>query len=128
VWAENQGDGTFALHDLPARAQIAPLYALLADDIDGDGQQDLVAGGNFHGVRAEQGRYDASYGHWLRGTEDGLTAVPPIESNLYLEGEVRALHLLRGAEGARFLVAARNDDRLQVIRVPATEAAPLAGR
>jgi len=128
VWAENQGDGTFALHELPARAQIAPLYALLADDIDGDGQQDLVAGGNFHGVRAEQGRYDASYGHWLRGTEDGLTAVPPTESNLYLEGEVRALHLLRGAEGARFLVAARNDDRLQVIRVPATEAAPLAGR
>jgi hypothetical protein len=47
VWAENQGDGTFALHDLPARAQIAPLYGILADDVDADGQQDLVVGGNF---------------------------------------------------------------------------------
>jgi len=117
VWAENQGDGTFALHNLPARAQMAPLYGLLADDIDGDGHRDLVAGGNYHDVRPEQGRYDASYGHWLRGTGDSLTAVPPAESNLYLNGEVRALRMLRGADGTRFLIAARNNDQLQILRV-----------
>ena len=124
VWAENRGDGTFALHELPARAQVAPLYGLLADDIDGDGLQDLVAGGNFHGVRAEQGRYDASYGHWLRGTGEGFTAVPPAESGLYLKGEARALRLLHGSDGAWLLIAARNDDRLQVLRVR-TKAGPL---
>jgi hypothetical protein len=119
VWAENRGDGTFTLHELPARAQMTPLYSFLTDDVDGDGRQDLVVGGNVHGVRAEQGRYDASYGHWLRGTGDSLVAVPPAESNLYLNGEVRALRMLRAADGARLLIAARNDDRLQVLRIRA---------
>jgi hypothetical protein len=68
-------------------------------------------------VRAEQGRYDASYGHWLRGVGDSLVAVPPAKSNLYLRGVVRALRMLRVADGTRLLVAARNDDRLQIIRV-----------
>jgi hypothetical protein len=98
---------------------MTPLYSFLTDDVDGDGRQDLVVGGNVHGVRAEQGRYDASYGHWLRGTGDSLVAVPPAESNLYLNGEVRALRMLRAADGARLLIAARNDDRLQVLRIRA---------
>ena len=122
--ALNDGDGTFTVRPLPPRAQLAPIYGIAAEDVDGDGAPDLLLGGNLHGVKPVQGRYDASYGHFLRAAGDGsFTAVPPVESNLYLQGEVRVLRLLRGARGQRYLLAARNDDRLQVIRVRTGDAA-----
>jgi hypothetical protein len=54
--------------------------------------------------------------------------VPPRISNLYLNGEIRALRWLRGADGARYLLAARNDDRIQVLRVRSNEAQLTARR
>ena len=75
-------------------------------------------GGNFYGVRPRQGRYDASYGAVLQDNGGGRwRAVPPPESGLYLEGEVRALRLLHGAEGARWVLVARNDARPQAVRL-----------
>jgi hypothetical protein len=104
------------------------MFDILADDLDGDGQRDLLMGGNFYGVKPTQGRYDASYGHLLRGDGRGaFAAVPPRISNLYLNGEIRALRWLRGADGVRYLLAARNDDRIQVLRVR-SNAAQLTAR
>ncbi len=117
VYAENNGDGTFTLRPLPLRAQWAPVYALLADDFDGDGHKDLLLAGNFDGVTPRRGRYDASYGWLLRGDGQGAFAVTePAESNLWIEGQARALRWLEHADGARLIVAARNDAPLQVIR------------
>ncbi len=69
--AINRGDGTFELHALPIEAQFAPIYASLAGDFDGDGKTDLVVAGNFYGVTPLEGRYDASYGLFLRGDGRG---------------------------------------------------------
>ena len=118
VYVESQGDGTFAVQPLPSRAQFAPTYSVLARDLDGDGAREVMMGGNFYGVRPRQGRYDASYGAVLQDNGGGRwRAVPPPESGLYLEGEVRALRLLHGAEGARWVLVARNDARPQAVRL-----------
>ena len=117
--ALDRGNGTFELRPLPIEAQFAPIRAVLADDFDGDGHTDLLVAGNFYGVPPVLGQYDASYGLLLRG--DGAGGLEPVDleaSNLVLVGQVRHLGLLRGAAGARLIVAARNDDRLQVIRAP----------
>ena len=37
----NNGDGSFTLIPLPVEAQLAPVYGILASDIDGDGHTDL---------------------------------------------------------------------------------------
>src|SRR5206468_9632349 len=71
VVALNHGDGTFELRPLPIEAQFAPVYASLAGDFDGDGKTDLIVAGNFSGVTPVQGRYDASYGLFLRGDGHG---------------------------------------------------------
>ncbi len=114
--AINQGDGRFELRELPMAAQLAPMYGLLIEDVDGDGAQDLLMGGNFHRAKPEVGRYDASYGLWLRGDGQGnFATVPARASGLRFEGEARDLRSLPTRNG-RLLLVARNDDRLQVYR------------
>jgi hypothetical protein len=121
AYVENQGDGTFSVTSLPSHAQFAPVYGMLVHDLTGSGSQDVLLGGNFHSVRPRQGRYDASYGTLLRGEGNGRwAAVPPPESNVYLQGEVRALRLLRGPGGTRHVIVARNDAQPQVIRFDTT--------
>ena len=115
--ALDEGDGTFVLQPLPAEAQFAPVYAALAADFDGDGHADLLLGGNFYGVTPVQGRYDASYGLLLSGDgKGGFVPVDLAKSGVMIEGQVRHLAFVRGPHGGRFVVAARNDDRLQILR------------
>jgi len=114
---ENEG-GTFRVRPLPRRAQLAPMYDAWVHDLTQDGHADLVMGGNFYGVTPAQGRYDASYGTVLRGDGTGnWRARPPVATNLYLDGQIRALRSLRMADGRLLLVAARNDAPLQLLRL-----------
>ena len=114
--AVNDGDGTFSLQPLPIEAQFAPIYAVLADDFDGDGDKDLLTAGNLHGVPPVRGRYDASYGLLLRGDGEGrFQSVDMEASGLVIEGQVRDMRLLRRANGDRLIVVARNDGGLQIL-------------
>ncbi|MEO7366891.1 MAG: VCBS repeat-containing protein, partial [Gemmatimonadaceae bacterium] len=69
--ALNNGKGAFVVRPLPVEAQFAPVYAILADDFDGDHKTDLLLAGNFYGVTPVRGRYDASYGVLLHGDGRG---------------------------------------------------------
>ena len=40
VWIENLGNGHFKMHQLPLEAQFAPVNAIVADDLDHDGNID----------------------------------------------------------------------------------------
>lgn len=129
--ALNDGKGGFTLAPLPAEAQFAPVYGAVAGDYTGDGVVDLLIGGNFSGVTPTFGRYDASYGLLLRGDgRGGFAAVPMEQSGVAIEGEVRHLRALRGANGDRLIVVARNDTTVQVIRAlgPARGRAVAAAR
>jgi len=123
--AMNNGNGTFTLAPLPVEAQFAPIYAVVADDFDGDGRTDLVAAGNFYGVTPLFGRYDASYGLFLRGDGKGhFKSVDMDASNLLIEGQVRDMKLLRRADGRRLIVVARNDDKLAILQTLLTDRTP----
>ena len=103
----NFGAGQFEVRYLPTAAQETPVRAILADDVDGDGDQDLLLGGNFYYVKPEMGRYDAGRGLLLRN--DGaanFTAVPYRESGINVAGEIRNLVKLAGN---RYLLARNND-------------------
>lgn len=115
--ALNNGNGTFTLQPLPTEAQFAPIYASLAGDFDGDGKTDLLVGGNLYGVQPMLGRYDASYGLMLRGDgKGGFTPVDMEQSNLVIDGQVRDMKFLRGPNGQRLIVVARNNDKVVILR------------
>jgi hypothetical protein len=88
----SQPDGTWKFTPLPRLAQIAPMTALQAGDLDGDGQADLLAVGNSFAATAETGRFDGGLGWLLRGDgHGGFVPVPVAESGLVVPGEARAL-------------------------------------
>ena len=78
----------------------------------------MIVAGNFYGVTPVRGRYDASYGLLLKGDGSGSFAPLDMErSGLDIEGQVRHMALLTRANGDRVIVVARNNDRLQVLRL-----------
>ena len=122
--ALDNGNGTFTLQALPMEAQLAPVRAAVASDLEGTGKPDLLLAGNFYGVTPLRGRYDASYGLLLRNRGGGHFAPVSLEADgLVLDGQVRRLAVLRRANGDRLLVAARNDTTLQVLRIGHTASA-----
>ncbi len=116
----NRGDGTFDGQPLPTAAQLAPVYAWLPLDVNGDGHLDLLGGGNFFKAKPEVGIYAASYGLWLLGDgKGGFQPVPPQDRHFKLSGEVRSLLPLKTPQGRSVLVG-RNNLPLQqfLIREP----------
>ena len=88
--ARNNGDGSFTLVPLPLEAQLAPVYGILAAELDGDGVLDLLLAGNFDGVKPEIGRLAGSFGLFLRGDgRVGFTPVETSESGFFVPGQSR---------------------------------------
>ena len=111
----NKGDGTFETVYLPFEAQWFPVKSIHIEDADGDGNPDLILGGNLFDVKPSMGgRQDAGYGLVLKGDGAGSFEVLSIsESGFYVEGEIRAIlpiHL--GNENSNIIVARNNDEIL----------------
>jgi len=118
--ARNNGDGSFTLIPLARDAQLAPVYAILAQDVDGDGKSDLLLAGNFDGVQPEIGRMSASYGLVLRGDGRGrFTPVPAAQSGFAVAGQARDVQRVRTRRGDLYVVT-RNNDRALVFRATPT--------
>jgi hypothetical protein len=123
----NDGDGSFTLVPLPLEAQAAPVYGILAAELDGDGSLDLLLAGNFDGFKPEIGRMRASYGLFLRGDGDGgFTAVRTSESGFLVPGQARDIQRVHTRQGDLYVVT-RNNDRPAVFRTTATGQASAPG-
>ncbi|PXX30510.1 VCBS repeat-containing protein [Arenibacter sp. ARW7G5Y1] len=109
----NQGQGNFEVKTLPYEVQTTPIYAFVVKDFDNDGYLDLVCGGNLYGVKPEFGRYDASFGSFLKGSPQGFKSVSPNESGLWVEGEIRDLELING----QHLIVAKNNAPLEILKI-----------
>ena len=70
ILLENTGNG-FQMKPLPALAQWAPIQSLLVDDIDRDGNLDVLAIGNAYDTESVAGQYDAMTGLVLKGNGKG---------------------------------------------------------
>ncbi len=112
----NAGDLTFSKIELPAQVQFSNTYAILADDLNGDGNLDLLLGGNFYESKPEMGRYDASYGSLLIGDgKGGFSFLPVIQSGLKIDKAVRSIKKVNTANGEKIVVA-NNNDYAQIFR------------
>jgi hypothetical protein len=112
----NDGGGRFTLVPLPEEAQLAPVYGVLATDVDRDGHTDLLLAGNFDGFKPEIGRMAASFGLLLRGDGAGrFTPSRAPQSGFFVPGQSRDIRRVRTASGDLYVVS-RNDDRPLLFR------------
>lgn len=112
----NNGKGNFTITPLPFRAQISPVFTILATDLNGDGRKDLFLGGNFYGVKPEVGRFDASYGvTLLNNGKRGFNYITPEQSGLFVRGEVRDSKEIDTKTG-KMVIVARNNAAIQAFK------------
>ncbi|MEQ8474164.1 MAG: VCBS repeat-containing protein [Marinoscillum sp.] len=107
----NNGDYSFSKQVLPTAAQVSPVFAISASDFDGDGDSDLILGGNLYAAKPEVGRYDASYGTYLQNDGKGNFKNLRGGSGFAVDGEVRDIKILD-----RLVVISRNSDSLVMFR------------
>jgi enediyne biosynthesis protein E4 len=116
-YIENLGNGRFRLVPLHNLAQITSQKAILCEDIDQDGQTDIVLAGNLHGSEVETIRNDAGIGLFLKGDGKGnFDPVPYQQSGLYMDGDVKNMQFISTSSG-KLIISARNSDALLFIRL-----------
>jgi hypothetical protein len=115
----NHGNRPFEFQALPLEAQLAPMYAILADDLLGNGQPELLMAGNFLRAKPEIGGYMASKGALFQWNKPQGTwkVVPSSLSGLLFSGEVRHVLKLR-SKNSVYLLAVRNNDKPLIFRMP----------
>jgi enediyne biosynthesis protein E4 len=117
VWIENLGNNQFKQHALPVEAQFAPVNTIIANDLDNDGNIDLLLAGNEYGTEFSTGRYDACYGLFLKGNGKGtFTVQNPALSGFIVEGDVRSMKLLH-CNDQKNIVVGFNNDALKCFRI-----------
>ena len=94
-WFENKGN-YFEKRELPMEAQWTPVYSMVSEDVNQDGWQDLIMGGNESYVRVRLGRNNSSRGIVLINQRAGsFKFLPNKKSGLMLTGDVREIKTLK---------------------------------
>ncbi|PZX57872.1 VCBS repeat protein [Algoriphagus chordae] len=84
--------GKFEVKELPIQAQYSPVFASEAVDVNGDGNLDIILGGNIGYGKLYFGKYDASQGTVLLGNGKGdFTNASKSKSGLNLSGNIRKI-------------------------------------
>ena len=116
IYLQNN-DGKFTAKPLPYQAQFSNINSIVVEDVDKDGNLDLIIGGNLYNSEVETPRNDASYGLWLKGDGDnGFSSQVPRNSGLVMRGDVRNIKLMN-VGNERYLLVASNNQALQKIKI-----------
>lgn len=103
-YLENQS-GKFIPKLLPKLAQSFPIRAILPTDLNGDGNTDLILGGNETFTRIRIGMIDAGLGLVLLGDGKGnFTTLSPSESGLAIKGDIKAILEMKSGEFSQILI------------------------
>jgi hypothetical protein len=113
VYLENR-EGHFLITPLPAGAQMFPVFAFCSEDVNKDGNTDILAVGNLNAVQPDFARYDAGYGLVMYGDGKGnFREDHSFASGFVATGEGRDIKTLRTADGRTLILVSRNNDTLE---------------
>ena len=115
-WLENVGKGKFIKHVLPKEAQFAPVNAIVCADMDGDGIKDILLAGNEYQTEVMTGRYDASYGCFLKGTNKTFKSISPDSSGFKIDGDVKDIKFITTSNNEKLILVAVNNDYMKVFK------------
>ncbi|TLP71857.1 FG-GAP repeat domain-containing protein [Maribacter sp. ACAM166] len=112
-YIENIGNGKFEMKPLPFEAQKAPIFGMISDDVDSDGNLDILMVGNDYGMDPYSGRHDAFNGLCLKGNGKGSFESMSIgESGFFVNGDAKGMATLHTAKNEDVVIATQNQDSL----------------
>ncbi|MCC5939033.1 MAG: VCBS repeat-containing protein [Lunatimonas sp.] len=95
MYLENR-EGRFVSRPLPQEAQFAPVHAIQVLDFNGDGNLDLLLGGNQNSIRLRYGVIDANFGQLFQGDGRGnFQFVAQEKAGLGFFGDVKSLQFIK---------------------------------
>ncbi len=109
LWINDKGK-KFIENDLPISSQFSPIYSILIEDINLDGNQDIIMGGNQYRIKPEIGIHDASYVTAFLGDGKGnFEILKNKETGIFIRGEVRDMLKISIENEENFIFALNND-------------------
>jgi hypothetical protein len=115
-YIENRGSGNFSFRPLPTEAQFSTIQSIIIDDINNDGNLDMITAGNNYSPDFMTGRYDASIGLLMLGDGKGnFKTVKATESGIFLKGDVRKISYIK-IGNKKSIVAAVNAGYVQLLQ------------
>ena len=118
VIAINNGKGDFEIKALPGRVQFSCVCGIVCQDINNDGNLDLIMAGNNFEFKPQFSRLDASFGNVLLG--DGKLNFEwqdYAKSGFSIRDEVKFLHTLQDKAGNTFVIAAINNQKPRIFEI-----------
>lgn len=114
-YIENKGNGQFEIKDLPIQAQFAPIFGMIAQDFDQDGNLDVLLAGNDFGIELGTGRNDAFNGLLLKGKGNGTFEPISLEkSGFCVTGDAKALVKVTSPKGKLRTLTSQNKNIIKV--------------
>lgn len=113
VYLQNNQEAGFEVTPLPVQAQFAPVFGMVVNDFNLDGNLDLLLTGNFYAPEVETGRQDAGIGVLLHGDGAGGFKVQGAkETGFFTAKDARSLALLY-VDGFPVVLVGNNNDALE---------------
>jgi hypothetical protein len=114
-YIENLGHNRFRINPLPEITQSAPIYGILVDDFDDDGNFDALLTGNSKASNLTLGWYDASIGYMLKGKGDGtFQVIDGVTSHFYTDKDAKSIIQMKYGDDGTIVVVANTNDSLAV--------------
>ena len=104
-------DGKYSFVPFKSELQVAPIRAFVEYDFDKDGNTEILAAGNYFGIKPYHGRLDSFSGALIKDKNDVI-----LGNKLGLELELKSVRHLKMIDlnGKTYLLVTFNDDKAQV--------------
>ena len=105
------GNGNFAINDLPDGLQLAPVFSFLKTKAM-DGSNNYLLGGNFSGVIPYEGRYDAQPLSYFEINKKKSVKIKNQQNLEAVNGEIRDIKWLKSAKFGKIILVAVNNKQI----------------
>ena len=117
VIAINKGNGQFEIKVLPKEVQFSAVNAICVADVNKDGIQDIVLGGNQYEFKPQFSRLDANFGSVLLGNKKGeFSWLPYNQSGFMVKGEIKNLKMIKNKNKSTAMIAVLNNDKPKIFK------------
>ena len=103
-------DEGFETVAVPSEVQYSSVYAIHVSDVNEDGNEDILFGGNQYNVKPQYGRHDASSGLLVLGNLNKGELEFKKKNLLNIKGQIRSIKSLKKINKQLYIFAKNNEE------------------